>query len=1858
VSPGFVHLHNHTDASALDGAAKPLPLAERALELGMTSVAITDHGTLSGLYDFYQACKKTGVNPIIGLEAYFMPINYPRTHTEPIRIAEGGDDDISGRGAYTHVTMLAENNTGLKNLYAMSTGSYVDGMYVKPRCDIELLSKHSDGIIATTGCPSGEIQTLIRLGRYDEARKVAGTFQEILGPENYFLELMDHGLEVESRAREGLIRLSKDLNIPLLATNDLHYVKKEDATMHEAFLCVQSGSNMQDPNRFRFDGDSFYLRPAEEMREVFRELPEACDNTLLVAERCNVTIEPRDGLMPVFPIEGANRGNSLQEFSMNIREGLANRLNVKADEIPQDYKDRAVYEFGVIKNMGFADYFLITADFINWAKKNGILVGPGRGCLSSSTRVHTLDGIKNIKDIKVGDPVFNENGEAIAVSEVFEYDCDEELIEIKAFFGQGNKMTADHKVLVSKANRVTNKRALARGYRYEKTICEPTWIRADEVEVGDLVVMPRLSFPETTTGWSFDPVSVSASNHKSPLSSRSIASEVGCSTAMVKKFVRKTGNIQGNTALAIKNYLDEHQATIEDCLSIRSTTAVASSGALPASYEAGQFFGMFISNGWLRSNRDTQIGFAQRRSTDTGYFPGLVRKLFDLDTTPLDQAKQDLRQYYLYHKGITSLVRSLFSDYSHTAHTKYIPQEFFHAPEDFRLGLLHGLWYGDGCHSGKSNYSTVSHQLADDVATLLLTLGLPAGISSQTRTDVRPGWEGTRTEYKVTTAHFFDTETMTRSGVGFDSKFTYLRVREINTLPSEGKVYDFTVPGTNSYVTDSYVVHNSAGGSLAAYAIGITDIDPMRHGLLFERFLNPERVSMPDIDIDFDDRRRGEVIEYVRQKYGVDRVANIGTYSIIKAKSAIKDAARALGVEYHIAEGMTKSYPADIMGASMPLIGVEDEAHPRYREADKFRELVTKDEAARKTFDLAKKFEGLRRGVGMHAAGVIMSSQPIQNTVPLMRSKKDGPLMTAFDYPTCETLGLLKMDFLGLSNLGTIDEALRSIKAGGGDVNLDHLINTLDDKDTYKLLASGDTLGVFQLDSTPMRALLRKMQPDKFEDISAVLALYRPGPMAANAHNDYADYKNSRKPIVPIHPELAEPLAEILGDTYGLIVYQEQIQRVAQIVAGYSLGQADLLRRAMGKKKKSILDQEYVPFHDGMKANGYSEKAIQKLWDVLVPFASYAFNKCVVGSTLVRLGSGNQHSAKEIAVEALHGRIYGNPAKFGSDVCAFCGDSAQKMHGYEGMLRCSKCRQWQAKFRHPDRGLTALALDSDGRIRAKRIKDVHFNGTRNVFKVTLADGRSITATDNHRHMTSRGWKMVSELCVGDEMMKLGRPSGGVYVPERTRFTKSEATYSAARLPNSKRNGENSLGYRTGGALAFRQWTATQEWKCSASGCSKSREDGDRIERAHLNGDRTNNHPSNLQMMCASHHKRYDYKHNGRTRRGEAGHSAEYSKIVSIEPAGEELVYDLEMDDPGHNWVGNGIVTHNSHSAAYALISYITGYLKTHYPVEYMAALLTTNENDKDRVAVYMAETRRLGIAIAPPDVNKSNLHYTPVAGEIRIGLSSIRNIGVDKAQGIIAERERGGQFTSFADFLSRMVGSKALNSRAVDSLIRAGAFEMFGHPRAALASALVANKPYSDGVRWLMGRIVKTAEREAAGKAPTPARLPELDSTKTYITESATITAHSDIVGDVYENLDVLIPVMSEWPSSHIAKIEAEMLGRFVTAHPLDGKDSALRAATPHTITEVKSNVELEDDSRVIIAGLITSVSEKTTRRGDKMGVFVLSDRDGEIECVVFPRAWKSTAIACGEGSIVKVTGRAQFRDAGMNVLVDRVEQV
>ncbi|ONM48016.1 DNA polymerase III subunit alpha, partial [Nocardia donostiensis] len=710
----------------------------------------------------------------------------------------------------------------------------------------------------------------------------------------------------------------------------------------------------------------------------------------------------------------------------------------------------------------------------------------------------------------------------------------------------------------------------------------------------------------------------------------------------------------------------------------------------------------------------------------------------------------------------------------------------------------------------------------------------------------------------------------------------------------------------------------SAAGSLVAYALGITNIDPIPHGLLFERFLNPERVSMPDIDIDFDDRRRGEMVRYATEKWGSDRVAQVITFGTIKTKAAIKDSARVQFGQpgFAIADQISKALPPPIMAKDIPLSGITDTEHERYKEAAEVRELIGSNPDVAKIYETALGLEGLIRNAGVHACAVIMSSEPLMDAIPLWRRAQDGAIITGWDYPSCEAIGLLKMDFLGLRNLTVIGDTIDNIKTNRGiDLDLDTL--ALDDEATYAMLARGDNLGVFQLDSAGMRDLLLRMAPTEFNDLIASNALYRPGPMGVGAHWAYADRKNGREAVVPIHPELDEPLRGILGETYALIVYQEQIMQIAQKVAGYSLGQADLLRRAMGKKKPEVLAAEFENFRNGMRGNGYSDEAVTALWEAVLPFAGYAYNK-------------------------------------------------------------------------------------------------------------------------------------------------------------------------------------------------------------------------------------------------------------------------------------------------------------SHAAGYSLVMYWTAYLKANYPAEYMASLLTSVGDDKDKSAIYLADCRKRGITVLPPDVNASRVDFVSVGADIRFGLGAVRNVGTNVVSSIIATREEKGKFTDFSDYLNK-VDALACSKKITESLIKAGGFDSLGHPRKGLMLV------HTDAIDAAMS----TKKAEAMGQFDLFGG-DDADESSTSV-------------------FNVKVPD-EEWDTKHKLALEREMLGLYVSGHPLEGIAAALTTLTDTSIAAVHAG-KVRNGQKIVIGGIVAAVDRRLSKKGEPWAIVEIADLDAATEILVFSSIYTSFQHALTEDSILLVTANVNIREGRTSVV-------
>ena len=1095
MAESFVHLHNHTEYSMLDGAARVEEMVLAAKADGQRAIGITDHGNLYGVIDFYETCKKHDVVPIIGLEAY-MAAN-SRFDRPPRRgkIDDTGGETEGGQKLYHHLTQLASSNEGYANLRSLASYAFLEGYYYKPRVDWELLERYAKGLIATSGCLGGVVLQALLQDNYDKALALAGRLQTIFGAENFFIEMQDHGIPEQLRTNPQLLRIAKDLGAPLLATNDLHYVHHSDAEMHDALLCIGTASLVSDPNRFRFQSQEHYLKSAAEMRYLFREIPEACDNTLLIAERAQVKIEFDNDALPEFPIPEEFRSDTHKEGADRLLRDLSYRGAHEryGEQLSNEVHERIEYELRVVADMGFSDYFLVVWDIIRHAREQGIRVGPGRG---------------------------------------------------------------------------------------------------------------------------------------------------------------------------------------------------------------------------------------------------------------------------------------------------------------------------------------------------------------------------------------------------------------------------------------------SAAGCCIAYCLRIVDLDPIQYGLIFERFLNPGRKQMPDIDMDFDERYRADMIRYAAERYGSDHVAQIVTFSTIKARAAVRDAARVLGYPPQLGDKIAKAMPPLVMGQDVPLEACFSRMpgyEARYAEAADLRALYETDADVKHSIDVAKGFVDKRRQDGIHAAAVVITKGPVLDYVPVQRkgaagaAGDDAPIVTQYEATAIEKLGLLKMDFLGLRNLAIIERTLAHIRRRHGiEVDIDHV--ALDDEKVYEMLRRGDSIGVFQLEGDKMRQLMRRLAPTSFEDIAALNALYRPGPLSENVHNDYADRKNHRQGVSYDHVDLEE----ILGETYGLMIYQEDIMRVATKIAGFSMTEADDLRKACSKKIREMIQAQRTKFVDGSEREGYGRALGETIFNKIEPFADYAFNK-------------------------------------------------------------------------------------------------------------------------------------------------------------------------------------------------------------------------------------------------------------------------------------------------------------SHAYGYSLIGYQNAWLKVNYPVEYMAALLTSFRDDKDKASLYLNEARQMGIKVGVPDVNESFGEYTPSASQdntILFGMAAVRNVGEALVEKIVSERDANGRFSSIYDFVRR-VDPAVLNRRSMESLIKAGAFDSLGVTR--------------------LGFLLKADEIVDV----TLSRRKDLS-----LGISTLFSTLGADAGNDWEGTEIAVSD-TEFEKAVKLDFEREMLGTYISDHPLRELEGALATKTEGSILAIRERGEelSRSGKAVVVGGILAEVQIRTTKAGQQYARTVLEDLGGSLEVTFSVKNFERCSGFLAKDNIVLMKIRVNNRE-------------
>jgi len=1475
----FVHLHVHSQYSLLDGACHLERLVRKAAQdFRMPALALTDHGNLFGAIDFYTQAQKEGLKPILGCELYVSP----GTRFEKNNV------DGSYEGA-NHLTVLVKDQAGYKNLIKLVTAGFLEGFYYKPRVDRELLKQHAKGLLVLSGCLNSEVCRLLMEGQEAKAKAAAAWYRDVFGPENYYMEMQWHGIPEQKTVNEGVIRIARSLGVPLVATNDVHYLNQDDFRAHEILLCIQTGKTVHDKDRMRFSVNEFYLKSPEQMAELFRDYPEALKNTISVAERCNLELEFGKIHLPHYQVPP---GQTLDSY---LAELAWKGLRARFPSLTPQQEERLKAELGVIQRMGYAGYFLIVWDFIRFAKERGISVGPGRG---------------------------------------------------------------------------------------------------------------------------------------------------------------------------------------------------------------------------------------------------------------------------------------------------------------------------------------------------------------------------------------------------------------------------------------------SAAGSLVAYALGITNIDPLRYGLLFERFLNPERVSMPDMDIDFSYERRDEVITYVTEKYGKDNVAQIITFGTLGAKAVIRDVGRALAFPYSEADKLAKMVPATLNITLDDALGQS----PALSEAVRTRPEVGE------LWQAARALEGLTRHASTHAAGVVISRDPLTEHVPLYRGAK-GEITTQYAMGAIEKIGLLKMDFLGLRTLSVISNSLDLIRDGQGKT-LDIEAIPPDDEKTFRLLGEARTNGVFQLESAGMRDLLRRLRPDRLEDIIALVALYRPGPMVMI--DDFIARRHGRVKVTYDHPALEE----ILKDTYGVMVYQEQVMRIAGDLAGFSMGEADLLRRAMGKKDPELMEKARKKFLDGARTKGIPARTAEKIFDLMAQFAGYGFNKCLTADSLVEMADGTRKPITAVAPGDLvltkdgPARTQGVRPSGRRAVCRLTFANGMTLRctpdhplwtqrgwinaeevtprDFVAMARVLPCGGTQVPAHFP--ALLGYAL-SEGGLNYDRHFYLHSSDDAELADMTAvlsAFENTVPRLDDRRAKAkaaslfpkrrdpsrpSGAVRFLFEECglqgkgalekfipalvdAWDEaavtilVAKMLQGDGCIHPATRSVFyaTSSErlagdfqrlllklGLTSTVHTKGFRYRGTVRPGYTVnllGGRTAFQEL-----WKRLGSHMVGARREAlrrladlsaalpARLARGTVDvvpislalgplREALRSRFRSLKAACRSLGLSYqlvfsDPRKKG-IRRDTVLEMAErlgdqrlhdlgtapiaWTRLVSRVPEGEQETYDIAVPGPC-SFVANGVVVHNSHAAAYAVVAYETAYLKAHYPVEFMAALLTSEMADTDKIVKYIEECRSMGITVLPPDVNESGSGFKVVGEKIRFGLVAVKNVGDLAIHSILESRTAKGRFKSLYDFCQR-VDLRLVNKRVLESLIKCGAFDSLSGRRAQLMATVdQAMEAASSAQRdRAQGQVSLLEVFEAAGAAAvaTPG-----------------------------------LPDVPEWSRAELLAAERETLGFYITGHPLAEYEAVTQRLNA---TRIDALPGLRDKETVRVCGIVSAVKEISTKNGDRMAFVTLEDQTGSVETVAFPDLYRAKMLHLVKDAAVLVTGQVDITEDSAKLLLSDVE--
>jgi len=1207
--PTFVHLHVHSDGSLQDGISSVKRIVEKTKALGMPAVSITDHGRAGSLLDFYKTCRKNEIKPLLGLEAYVAP----RSHTlkEP----------IDGFSTSYHLTLLAKNATGLKNIFRLTSLGWLEGFYYRPRVSTELLKQYREGLIVLSGCGSGYISKMF-LDRQDkEAYEHAKLLREIY-KDDFYVEIQDHGIDWQAPLKEKLIHLSNQMSIPAIATQDSHFIEHDEYLLHQK-VCRLTASDLE------FSTTETYFKSYDEMLVRFGQTPELLHRTAEVAEKCNVEWDYGRTIWPVYPLEKTTPDEELERLAT---EGF-HKLFGEGTEV---YKERFRYELAVIKKMGFSTYFLVVQDLINWAKDNKIPTGPGRGCLVGGTPVFLADGrTKKLAEIEIGDKIINKDGRPGTVTKVFEYPVEEELVRLETFYGdfEGIILTKDHLVFGEKTKHVENyfkwsKTTQKSQKKYKPLSWEIEEIKADNLNVGDWVLFPKIEISPILPPEKIDLAPYISLNrydcsieqnliieyvpNNEPFigSVHDIHRQTKISRGAIKHFrdnqdPERKNTRQEEARKTVKKYILSKFSSLEEWRqnSFRNKTKeVSVSRYINLDEEFFWILGKWAADGWLQKRSDRTWGICFNSENEILQAERVKRWLRanNLNFEEYPHAINKLLQIEVHSGLFCHWWSNLFPDYRYTSQTKAFPRFVSSLPEKHLKSVLTGYIEGDaGEEQGRIKITTTSRKLAHQTKFNLLRLGIPSSIRFEEREDSRENFPDETESYHLNIpivdflAELYPSHaTIKRYNWERRDGQILCKIRSKKYIKDIKKVYDISIDNDPSYLTSSGVVHNSGAGSLICYCLGITGVDPIKYGLYFDRFLNSERISLPDLDLDMCPRGRKQVLQYVMSKYGEDRVCQIGTYGAFKPRGSLRDFARVCGYPPSVGAELAKLIPPDVAGKALTF----DEAvhaEPKLLTTG-YPEVV----------DFARKAEGLRTKAGVHAAGIVIADRPLTDILPLFKGKSDETA-TQFDMHDVEELGLVKYDFLGLINLTIIDDTIKLIEKTKR-IRID--INNIDREDqaVYEnIFQKGELDGVFQFEtSSGFKDLCVRVKPSSIEDLSAITSIFRPGPIGAGLLEQYIARRNGTA-FEYLDPRL-EP---VLKETLGVYCYQEQVMRICTDLAGYTAAQADDMRKAIGKKIADKMKEHQKLFVNGCKANGIDEEVATKLFTDIDGYSKYAFNK-------------------------------------------------------------------------------------------------------------------------------------------------------------------------------------------------------------------------------------------------------------------------------------------------------------------------------------------------------------------------------------------------------------------------------------------------------------------------------------------------------------------------------------------------------------------------------------------------------------------------------------------------------------------------